>query len=78
MKRRYWEAVIPQKLKNKFVKKCYRVWTRVNWSDSSKVFWLTDAQVTFYKIKYPKKTFIEILDKDTQELYKQYLNNKIE
>jgi hypothetical protein len=65
-----WEAQIPCKPKNKHVKRCYTVWTS---RYGGKVVWLTNKQMTFYKIKYPNKIFKEVLDKDTKELYKKYM-----
>ena len=76
-----WESQIPCKAKNRHVKRCYTVWT-THLSNLSryggKVVWLTNKQITFYKIKYPNKIFEEVLDKDTKELYKNYMHQTVD
>ena len=71
-----WQASIPQKPKNKHRKRCYTVWKMRN--RSGKVVWLTDAQMTFARIKYPHMVYDEVLERDTLEEYKKYLDNTIE
>ena len=87
MKQKPWEATIPKQPKNRVLKRCYTVWTKYNhrfpttgrgWRAGGKVVWLTNKQLTFYTIKYPNKTFEEVLDKDTKELYKQYLHQTVD
>ena len=82
MKHKPWEATIPKPPKNKDRKRCYTIWTKVGLSKSfiagGKVVWLTDKQLTFYRIKYPNKIFEEILDTDIKEYYKQYLNQTVD
>lgn len=75
-----WEAQIPKTNKNKDRKRCYTVWTRVlnrAWA-GGKVVWLTDAQLTFAQIKYPNRTFQEVLERDTLEQYKKYIHQTVE
>lgn len=82
MKSKPWEASIPKPPKNKDVKRCYRIWTKVGFSKSfragGKIVWLTDKQKTFYLVKYPEKIFEEVIDKDTKEYYKQYLHQTVD
>ena len=40
--------------------------------------WLTDAQLTFARIKYPNKEFDPVLERDKLEEYKKYLDATIE
>lgn len=78
-----WGAPIPQTPKQRDRKRCYTVWRR--WLHGAavtrtggKVVWLTDAQLTFAKIKYPNKEFDEVLERDLLEEYKKYINQTIE
>ena len=74
-----WEAAIPQKPKNKHRKRCYTIWDiSPYWKSGGKVVWLTDAQMTFARIKYPRMEFDPVLERDTLEEYKKYLDNTIE
>jgi hypothetical protein len=80
-----WEAQIPKTSKNKHIKRCYAVWTRRYWGDGErglrpgeKVVWLTDSQLTLARIKYPRKTFEPVLERDLLELYKKYLDQTID
>ena len=80
-----WSAPIPQKPKNKHRKRCYTVWTQWVWGDGEKgpraggkVVWLTDKQLTLARIKYPYKEFDEVLERDSLEAYKKYLDQTIE
>lgn len=80
-----WEAQIPKIAKNKDVKRCYTVWTHLWQRDNGrwvraggKVVWLTDKQLTFARIKYPKKDFEPVLERDRLEEYKKYLEATIE
>ena len=76
-----WEAAIPQKPKNKHVKRCYTVWRSILNGKSyagGKVVWLTDAEMTFARIKYPRMVYDEVLERDRLEEYKKYLDNTIE
>ena len=43
-----------------------------------KIVWLTDAQLTFARIKYPNKIFEPVLEKDLLEEYKNYLDATID
>jgi hypothetical protein len=79
-----WEASIPKQPKNKYVRRCYTVWTR--WvrrngypglRAGGKVVWLTDAQLTLARIKYPNKDFDPVLERDRLEEYKKYINQTI-
>ena len=77
---RPWEAKIPTIPKNKHSKKCYTVWTLLfgkNYA-GGKVVWLTDAELTLAHIKYPKKRFNPVLERDKLEEYKKYLDATIE
>jgi hypothetical protein len=79
MKQKPWEAQIPKTDKNKDRKRCYTIWTVVpRCRFGGNVVWLTDKQKTFYFIKYPNKIFEEVVDKDTKEYYKKYLNQTVD
>jgi hypothetical protein len=58
------------------------VWTRGDGSRlhtaGGKVVWMTDAQLTFARIKYPNMEFDEVLERDSLEAYKKYLDQTIE
>ena len=82
---RRFEAPIPQTPKRRERKRCYTVWTRWVWGDGEKgpraggkVVWLTDKQLTLARIRYPYKEFDEVLERDTLEAYKKYLDQTIE
>ena len=80
-----FEALIPQKPKNKHIKRCYTIW-QIIWKGENgrgpraggKVVWLTDAQLTFARIKYPRKEFREVLERDRLEEYKKYLDQTVD
>lgn len=80
MKSKPWETQIPKTPKNKDLKRCYTMWTPLfgRFRAGGSVVWLTDKQLTFYKMKYPKKMFDEVVDKDTKELYKKYLHQTVD
>lgn len=74
-----WQSPIPQPPKNKNRKRCYIIWTNYRFGQAGgKVVWLTDKQLTFARIKYPRKVFEEVLDRDRLEELKKYLNQTIE
>jgi hypothetical protein len=76
-----FEAQIPQKPKNKHRKRCYTVWHSILNGKSyagGKVVWLTDAQLTLARIKYPHMVVDEVLERDKLEEYKKYLDQTIE
>lgn len=75
-----WEAAIPRKPKNNHRKRCYTVWDWISpyWKSGGKVVWLTDAQMTLARIKYPHMEFDEVLERDSLEAYKKYLDATIE
>lgn len=75
-----WSAPIPQPIRRRDRKRCYTVWDKIfdGWRAGGKVAWLTDAQLTFAKIKYPNKEFNEVLERDSLEEYKKYINQTIE
>lgn len=78
-----WEAKIPTTPKNKDVKRCYTIWSTWSYGESAaryggKVVWLTDKQLTFARIKYPKKIFDPVLERDRLEECKKYINQTIE
>jgi hypothetical protein len=75
-----WEATVPQPLKQKDIKRCYTVWNLLldRWKAGGKVVWLTDSQLTLARIKYPRKTFEPVLERDLLELYKKYLDQTID
>ena len=77
-----WLTEIPKTPKNKHRKRCYRMFRRVGFSKSfragGKVVWLTDAELTFAHIKYPKHEFDEVLERDKLEEYKKYLDQTVE
>ena len=76
-----WQAPIPQPSKQRDRKRCYTVWNSILDGRSyagGKVVWLTDKQLTFAKIKYPRKKFCEVLERDSLEEYKKYINQTIE
>lgn len=43
-----------------------------------KVVWLTDKQLTLARIQYFNMEFDELLEKDSLEAYKKYLDQTIE
>ena len=75
-----WEAKIPTTPKNKDVKRCYTVWNihLKTFRVGGKVVWLTDAQLTFARIKYSNKEFELVLERDRLEECKKYINQTIE
>lgn len=80
-----WESAIPKKPKKKYVKRCYTVWRVWCWGDNleevragGKVVWLTDAQLTFARIKYPNKEFELVLERDRLEECKKYMDQTID
>jgi hypothetical protein len=77
---KHWQAPVPTTPKNKDRKRCYTLWTHM-FGDSyagGKVVWLTDAELTLAYIKYPKKRFKLILEKDKLEEYKKYIHQTID
>jgi len=75
-----WSAPIPQPPRQRDRKRCYTVWTQLlgrAWA-GGKVVWLTDTQLTFARIKYPRKKFDEVLERDRLEEYKKYLDQTVE
>lgn len=76
------QTPIPKTPKNKHRKRCYRVFRRVGFSKKfragGKIVWLTDAQLTFARIKYPNLEFEEVMGRDKLEEYKKYLDQTIE
>lgn len=74
-----WVSPIPQKPKNKHRKRCYTIWDITPyWKSGGKVVWLTDAQMTFARIKYPHIEFRPVLERDRLEEYKKYISQTIE
>jgi hypothetical protein len=74
-----WESKIPQTPKQKHIKRCYTIWTkRFTARTGGKVVWLTDKELTVAYMKYPKKIFIEVLERDTLEECKKYLHQTID
>ena len=75
-----WQAQIPKTPKNKDIKRCYTVWSEllVRWKAGGKIVWLTDAQLTFAQIKYPKKDFEPVLERDRLEELKKYMDQTID
>jgi predicted alpha/beta superfamily hydrolase len=75
-----WESKIPTTPKNKNTKRCYKIWTRYlkSFRTGGKVVWLTDAQLTFARIKYSNKDFEPVLERDRLEEYKKYLDATID
>ena len=74
-----WEATVPQPPKRRDRKRCYTVWeVSKYWRSGGKVVWMTDAQLTFARIKYPRKEFEPVLEKDRLEECKKYLDATIE
>lgn len=75
-----WETKIPVTLKSKDRKRCYSMWTPLfgKFRAGGKIVWLTDAQLTFARIKYPNKIFEPVLEKDLLEEYKNYLDATID
>lgn len=82
MMKNKWESKIPTIPKNKDTKRCYTVWSKLEsfqrFRHGGKVVWLTDAQLTFARIKYHKKYFEPVLEKDLQEAYKKYIDATID
>ena len=76
-----WSASIPQTPKQSDRKRCYTVWNNILGGSSyagGKVVWLTDKQLTLARIKYPKKQFREVLERDSLEIYKKYMDQTID
>lgn len=74
-----WQAPIPQTPKRRARKRCYIVWDiSPYWRSGGKAVWMTDAQLTLARIKYPNMEFHEVLERDTLEEYKKYLDQTIE
>jgi len=74
-----WAASIPQIPKRRDRKRCYTVWeVSKYWRTGGKVVWLTDRQLTFARIKYPYKKFDEVLERDTLEECKKYMEQTID
>jgi uncharacterized protein (DUF2126 family) len=74
-----WAASIPQIPKRRDRKRCYTVWeVSKYWRTGGKVVWLTDRQLTFARIKYPRKEFDEVLERDTLEECKKYMGQTID
>ena len=80
-----WQAPIPQTPNRRDRKRCYTIWRVWRWSDGEvgsraggKVVWLTDKQLTLARIKYPNMEFDEVLERDSLEAYKKYLDQTIE
>ena len=74
-----WEASVPKTPRRRDRKRCYTVWeVSKYWRTGGKVVWLTDAQLTFARIKYPNKEFDEVLERDTLEECKKYQDQTIE
>jgi hypothetical protein len=75
-----WQATIPQTPRQRDRKRCYTVWTQLlgrAWA-GGKIVWLTNRQLTFARIKYPDKQFREVLERDSLEEYKKYLDQTID
>ncbi len=75
-----WSAPIPNPVRQRDRKRCYTVWTQITnrpWA-AGEVVWLTDAQLTFARIKYPNKEFDPVLERDRLEFYKKYLDQTVE
>lgn len=74
-----WQAPIPQTPKQRNRKRCYRIYRRVaGFYAGGKVVWLTDKQLTLARIQYFNMEFDELLEKDSLEAYKKYLDQTIE
>ena len=74
-----WEASVPKTPRKRDRKRCYTVWEISKyWRTGGKVVWLTDRQLTFARIKYPNKEFDEVLERDTLEECKKYLDQTID
>lgn len=76
-----WQAPIPQPPRKRDRKRCYTVWNLILNGRSyagGKVVWLTDAQLTFAKVKYTNKVFLEVLERDRLEEYKKYVYQTID
>ena len=80
MPHKKWQASMPQPPKQKDIKRCYTVWNSLfgQWRTGGKVVWLTDAQLTFARIKYPRKEFEPVLEKDRLEELKKYMEQTID
>lgn len=74
-----WSAPIPQTPKRCDRKRCYTIWINYKFGKAGgKVVWLTDKELTLARIKYPRKQFEEVLERDRLEEYKKYINQTIE
>ena len=79
-----WEAQIPKTPKIKNRKRCYIVWrstfrhsVRAHLRHGGKVVWLTDKQITFYTLNDSTLILEEVIEKDTLEEYKKYMDQTI-
>lgn len=76
-----WESKIPQTPKQRNRKRCYTVWRKMLRGYSiagGKVVWLTDREKTFAYIKHPNIILKEVLEKDSLEEYKKYIDATID
>ena len=74
-----WEASVPKTPRRRDRKRCYTVWeVSKYWRTGGKVVWLTDRQLTLARIKYPRKEFDPVLERDRLEEFKKYLDQTIE
>jgi hypothetical protein len=81
MKNKQYQAPIPKPSPRQTIKRCYTVWTQLRYLDTrvgGKVVWLTDSQLTFARIKYPRKEFDLVLERDLLETYKKYIDQTID
>lgn len=74
-----WSAPIPQPVRQRDRKRCYIYWkVSQYWRADGKVVWLTDAEVTLAHIKYSNLHLEEVLERDSLEEYKKYLDQTID
>jgi hypothetical protein len=75
-----WESAIPTTPSNKNLKRCYKVYNQLfgEWLAGGKVVWLTDHELTLANIKYPNKIFKPVLEKDTIEEYRRYMDQTVD
>lgn len=74
-----WQSQIPKTPSVRDRKRCYRVYQQIGkaWV-GIKVVWLNEREKILAHIKYPNRIFDEVLEKDSLEELKKYMNRTIE
>lgn len=62
-------------------RRCYGIWEHLldmRLRAGGKIVWLSDAQLTFYQLKYPKKVFEPIVGDKVMEIYGKYMEQTVD